>query len=304
MVNKETSFFYYEVQAYDIDKKSIDFDKIFEKREVNNHNITIKRKNGRIFTLEFKKNFENLFYGRIYRSRSNKEHFCIKDRETKILSDIIGDGETGLLINDVVTFGMLIHKGKLFVLIEQGFQYPGIGVFLEYLTALTKDDNFSYKHISVVKEKDYKPLKKAFSKNLFSLSMKIKKHADLPEGTPVEEFMKRMCLTKEYVIDFEIRLRNPTKKATYMKVKQPLLEFLGLDKKGETLEDLLKIDFPSLLTRFQIECFDENPKESVHFNILDYYEKIVYTLDKNNLGNFHSLGKQLCIHLQQKAKEL
>lgn len=314
---KTVKFYYYELFFKDFKDRKLECTKIIEKLDFNKD---IKIKKTRNYTLIVEPTINKCYFGRILRTRLHSDFFSKNKDGTKNLAEVTGQpkSEAGLIEYDIVNFAFFVKDYSLVMLMEQGFQYPGVGVFIEYLLELIKDllkDNefltnlgltdeenkIRITHKLLVKPEKIEKLKKVFDKKLKSVKMHFKKKADLPEDAPIEDFLKALSSVNDYTLDVEFRLRK-TEKSKIALVKEFLSNFFGLGNKPDEIETLLQIPFPDLLNSFIIEVFDGETFEET--NILKEFESEELMIDKDNIQDYEFIKKKLCSEVTSKAKEL
>ncbi len=311
------NFFYYEVIATDSESIQKNLEDILKGSDGEydfDSDIRVKRKqSGRAYKLKIGKyesededNDEedeptrDFFYSYIVRTQQDTEYCHLDGRTDEIvnLSSKTGDnGETGEIKRDIVSFAFTIMDGKILVLMEQGFQYPGIGVFIDYMRQIINQDDITFIHKHKVKEKKKEQLKKVFGKKLKRIVMTFKKNADLSSDSPVEEFLGKLGVTEDYSVNIEFSL-GKSKRGSFMKVKDLLLKEFAVDN----VEELLQIDFASIMSSFKFDYWiDENASVSDEENLLRSFESESIQLDKNEIDDFEVSPKKACRYLIDKV---
>ncbi|MBL7169912.1 MAG: hypothetical protein ISS48_02755 [Candidatus Aenigmarchaeota archaeon] len=303
----KSRFFYYDVWAKDQTKSKVNFLDILKNYDILKEKITIKRETERNYNLEIKKGKNSgFYYGVIVRTKKDSA-FLHRNKDgllhnlAKLLFD--KEGETGEIRKDIVHFAFVHQDGQLIVLMEQGFQYPGIGVFCDYFKELTKKDNFKIEHKSRVKQKELEPLKKVFNKQLKLVKISFKKEVELSDELPIKSFLKKM-LPKEYSLSLQIKLEK-TKEPIYLKMSDFVRNFFGISQKNdnETIEAMLKMNLPEIFSVFDVEVFDKDVNISTSEKILDHFEKEEITVQREDATEFDRLGESLCEHLDNNIRE-
>lgn len=305
MAGKTAKFFYYTLSAKNKEKKTVNLKEVLQTEDFEDHKITITRdQSGRHYTLIFSKQPGDCLYGKIYRTKNSKGYYYKKEKKVANLSDVLGEtAEAGESERDIVNFVLAQNKEDLIVLMQQGLQYPGIGVLQEFFKELTSKHGYNYEHEMLKTQKAINALKKVFDRPLKEMFFTIKKNAQLPKDWPVEEFLEQMNFG-QYEFTLRVHLRETVSKDAPLKikVKTALNRLVNKKPSDDTINNLFKIDFVELFYRFQIVAYlDEVQKTTVTEDILSEFEKEEIQVSKALLENGdESTITHLCDLLKQK----
>ena len=320
---KDVKFYYYEIWINDYKHSKIK-EEILNEIEMDS-TIKILGKYGRNYNFEFSLNDLGQTYARIIRGKPTEDFLYKKEKgKAENLADITKDknAEVGEINTDIVHFAYIFDKDRIVILIQQGFQYPGVGIFKEFISKIIvnsfkkvylekyqiglSDDElkeFEVKSKLLTSPKHIKPLKKIFNKKIKSMAINLKKNVEIPENTIFGDFLKKVNVSKDYTMKFSVQLSRENKKTTYNTFENVLPNLFGIASTNNQLNELLEIDFPSILSVFSAEFFDEN-HEVKKEDILDLVENETLNIDSNNLGNSDYIGIKLYENLKNKMIEL
>jgi hypothetical protein len=134
---------------------------------------------------------------------------------------------------------------------------------------------------------------------LKSIYLCFKKDVNLPNGLSVEETLEKIGKTNDYILKLELSISRPTKNQKYSSLNDAVDRILGM-----TLEKAINdgVDFPSFLSNFKFTVLDES-NNSVDEDVLDRYEKVTLTIDKDHLNTHSNICTSLCGELADKVNK-
>ena len=113
-----------------------------------------------------------------------------------------------------------------------------------------------------------------------------------------------MGIVDEYALEIGLSLQRTRKNDSSYKIAKDILMNLFAPEKQtdiDFIETLLQIDFPSIMSSFTLELFDEEPKDSKIENILKNLECEQISIDKNLIiESLETFGNYLCKLLLKK----
>ncbi|QSG07913.1 hypothetical protein [Halapricum desulfuricans] len=252
----------------------------------------------RNYRTQFRGMGTNQHHGVIIRTK-DEDDFVRLTHEDEIvrLSEATEDeGEAGDMDFDYVNFATQTTSGKIDLLIEVGFQTPGIGVIKDYLDEhIECDEEYDIEHETDVRDIDDEKLTRLLDSNLKKVEISFKKNPQTYSELDTDQAI-RTLIDDSYRLKFEASLHQD-KEAEESRVDEFVSHFsslLGID--ADTAEEsITKIDFPRIMHTFRIEGV-ESDEEEVEDNLADIVKK--EEIDTTGYELFdQNLGQELCDRL-------
>ena len=204
-----------------------------------------------------------------------------------------GEGEAGDMDFDYVNFATQTTSGKIDLLIEVGFQTPGIGIIKDYLDEHVEcDEEYDIEHETDVRDVDDEKLTRLLDSNLKKVEISFKKNPQTYSELDTDQAI-RTLIGDSYRLKFEASLHQD-KNAEESRVDEFISHFsslLGIDE-DTAEESISKIDFPRIMHTFRIEGVEAD-EEKIEDNLADIVKK--EEIDTTGYGLFDpSLGEELC----------
>jgi len=206
------------------------------------------------------------------------------------------EGEAGDMDFDYVNFATHTSSAKIDLLIEVGFQTPGIGVVKDYLNEhIEYDQEYGIEYETDVKDIDDEKLTRLLDSSLKKVEISFKKNPQTYSELDADQAI-RTLIDDSYRLKFEASLHQD-RDAEKSRVDEFVSHFsslLGVD--ADTAEEsIAKIDFPRIMHTFRIEGV-ECDEEEIEDNLADIVKK--EEIDTTGYELFdQSLGQKLCDHL-------
>jgi hypothetical protein len=240
----------------------------------------------------------HLHHGVIIRTKDEDDFVRLtNDGQITRLSEATDDeGETGDMDFDYVNLATQTTSGKIDLLIEVGFQTPGIGVIKDYLNEHVEcDEEYDIEHETDVRDVDDEKLTRLLDSNLKKVEVSFKKNPQTYSELDTDQAI-RTLIDDSYRLKFEASLHQD-KDAEESRVDEFVSHFsslLGID--ADTAEESIsKIDFPRIMHTFRIEGV-ESDEEEVEDNLADIVKK--EEIDTTGYELFdQNLGRELCDRL-------
>jgi hypothetical protein len=252
------------------------------------------------YTLRFQEVVPNQYHGIIVRTKDEDGFVRLFDGALEPFSDVIdGEGEIGDAEFDHVDFAVVVDDSGLDLIVEVGFQTPGIGVISNYLAHhIDAPEDYRVKHQTKFRQDAEENLEQLLDDELKKVEVSFKKNPRVYEELETGELLKEIA-PEGYRLKFEISLEQG-KEGEGESTRDRLSHICSmLGKERDSTEESLKmIDFPAVMNIFRVTGVEDG--EVVEENLADMtlQEKI----DTSGYGIFDiDLGEQLCeqIRIQQ-----
>ena len=211
---------------------------------------------------------------------------------SQLSSQTPDDGKAGETDSDIVDFAIVQDSDYLHVLLEVGFQTPGIGKLSQYIAQhVTYDDEYSVKRETKLGPNADDKLNSLVGTELKSMSVSFKKHpTTYSEMDDADEVFDTLT-PDDYRFEFGVTLERGHKNGEDTEdALQSLMSLFGKNNQPLT-NSIRQLDFPRMMYSFDIEAEDGN--KEVEQNLADTTNK--EEIDKSYYGFFDKkLGKKLC----------
>lgn len=258
----------------------------------------ISNSDERSYRTRFRDMGSNQHHGVIIRTKDEDDFVRLtNDGRIVRLSEATDDeGEAGDLDFDYVNFATHTSTRKIDLLIEVGFQTPGIGVIKSYLKEQTEHhEEYDIEHETDVRDVDDDKLTRLLDSNLKKVEISFKKNPQTYSELDADQAI-RTLIDDSYRLKFEASLHQD-KDANESRVDEFVSHFsslLGVDE-DTAEESISKIDFPRIMHTFRIEGI-ESDDEEIEDNLADIVKK--EEIDTRGYELFdRGLGQELCNRL-------
>ena len=301
------NFYYYEISAEDSETRKINFETALQKTDFVNQDITIpiekRKRNYKLYIKRYEEQTNGFYFGVISRLKSVTE-FALKERgvrELKPLSEIISqEGELAEIERDMALFSFTMKNGNIYLLIETGFQYPGVGVFEDFIKKLIQRDDICFIHKHITKAKDVQKIKRLFGQKLKKISIHFKRKSKL--ATPyIDGLVKNIGLSDDYCVNLEVNIRK-IKHGKFIKVKDFLKNFFNVE--NNDIDELLTVNWAESMSQFLLFTVEGESQKTVNFNLLKYFEGEYIDTSDLVLNKIDELAVTVCKHLVNKIEDI
>lgn len=306
-MGKEREFQFYRVSARDQTGQIINLENVLRSESVFNGNhddLEVERKAGEYYH-EFDEEEQNLKYGRIVRIQEENDFFAKDGNNTVNLSERVQEQYgIGEIKEDITNFGMLVDGNDLIILLEIGFQTPGIAVVTEYIQKILNrhaGDPTEYEATSkwIQEEDTDQKLKSLIDTELKKAEIRMKEFPELEVGDTPEQTAANLQ-PDNYALRLEWSLqKTDNNKLTLEKIWSKLL---GTDQ-DEVLNTLQQIDYPRLLSTFKVEGFGDE-EEEINENLLKTIKFVELEIETEQLADYDEIGQELCSILRDESENL
>lgn len=293
-----TKFYHYNVWFEGEDGSRLNPRNLLTDEAFSNDIYQISNSDERNYRTRFREMGSNQHHGVIIRTK-DEDDFVRLTNDGRIirLSEATDDeGEAGDLDFDYVNFATHTSTRKIDLLIEVGFQTPGIGVVKSYLNEQTEhDEDYDIEHETDVRDVDDDKLTRLLDSNLKKVEVSFKKNPQTYSELDTDQAI-RTLIDDSYRLKFEASLHQD-KDANKSRVDEFVSHFsslLGVDE-DTAEESISKIDFPRIMHTFRIEGI-ESDDEEIEDNLADIVKK--EEIDTRGYELFdRGLGQELCNRL-------
>jgi hypothetical protein len=243
---------------------------------------------------EFRKIGSSSYQGRIIRTKDESSYLRRNEDDTIVpLSDkVSGDGDTGSINRSHTDFALKVGHQQFDLLVEVGFQTPGIGIIQNYIKShMELPEDYKIRHETKLRDLDDGRIRQLLNSDLKTIDVSFKKSPETYEGDDTRRSLNSM-MPDNYRLKFSVSLQQGDQQER-QKVRDYLrnnLPMFGSD--GETVEQSIsKIDFPRIMHTFRIVGINGN--EEIEENLSDLVLK--EEIDTDPYTPFsNDLGKRLC----------
>lgn len=293
-----TKFYHYNVWFEGEDGSRLNPRNLLTDEAFSNDIYQISNSDERNYRTRFRDMDGNQHHGVIIRTKDEDDFVRLtNDGQIVRLSEATDDeGEAGDLDFDYVNFATHTSTRKIDLLIEVGFQTPGIGIVKSYLNEQTEhDEDYDIEHETDVRDVDDNKLTRLLDSNLKKVEISFKKNPQTYSELDTDQAI-RTLIDDSYRLKFEASLHQD-KDANKSRVDDFVSHFsslLGVDE-DTAEESISKIDFPRIMHTFRIEGI-ESDDEEIEDNLADIVKK--EEIDTRGYELFdRKLGQELCNRL-------
>jgi hypothetical protein len=218
---------------------------------------------------------QNLYQGVLIRTKDEDDFVRLSPGGTigRLSEATEDEGEAGDVDFDYVDFAVRVGSTKLDLLIEVGFQTPGVGVAKQYLDDhIELDVEYGLEHETDIRDLDDEKVERLLDSHLKKVEISFKKnpqtYADLEPDQAI-----RSLIDDSYRLKFEASLHQD-KDAEGSRVEDFVDRFsslLGVNE-DSVEQSISKIDFPRIMHTFRIEGIDSDDEE-IEDNLADIVKK-------------------------------
>jgi hypothetical protein len=293
-----TKFYHYNVWFEGDDGSRLNPRDLLTDEAFSNDIYQISNSDERSYRARFRNMGSHQYHGVIIRTKDEDDFVRLTSDGRMIrLSEATDDeGEAGDIDFDYVNFAVQTSTRQMDLLIEVGFQTPGIGVIKSYLNEHTEhDENYDIEHETDVRDVDDDKLTRLLDSSLKKVEISFKKNPQTYPELDADQAI-RTLIDDSYRLKFEASLHQD-KDADESRVDEFISHFsslLGVD--ADTAEESIsRIDFPRIMHTFRIEGI-ESDDEEIEDNLADIVKK--EEIDTRGYELFdRGLGQELCDQL-------
>lgn len=239
------------------------------------------------------------YHGMLTRTKDESGYLRLNQRfEMGLLSDETQDeGETGDIDTDQVNFAITFDGLRLNLLVEVGFQTPGINVIKRYLRENVNDTVDSIKHETAIPDLNEDEIQRLLNSELKKIEVSFKKHPEVHEDLEAEETMKQI-IPDDYRVKFEVSIEQG--EGTEEKRVDEYLEgfFSVFNPDHDTVEETIyQIDFPRIMHTFRIEGMEG--EQEIEENLAEVINKAEIDTSQYDLFD-RDLGERLCEEIRDR----
>ncbi|MDB2274845.1 hypothetical protein PM022_09825 [Halorubrum ezzemoulense] len=290
-----TKFYHYNLWIEGDDGRRLDPNEVLSDTSFSNDLYKISNSEDKNYHARYQRVGTDLYHGVLIRTK-DEDDFVRLSPEGNIgrLSEATEDeGEAGDVDFDYVDFAMRVGSTKLDLLIEVGFQTPGVGVAKQYLDEhIEFDEEYDIEHETDIRDQDDEKLERLLDSTLKKVEISFKKNPQTYAELEPDQAI-RSLIDDSYRLKFEASIHQD-KDADGSRVDEFISRFsslLGVNE-DSVEQSMSKIDFPRIMHTFRIEGV-EGDDEEIEDNLADIVKK--EEIDTTGYGLFDpDLGEELC----------
>jgi|GEM_PF-3792389 len=290
-----TKFYHYNLWIEGDDGRRLDPSDVLSDEVLGEDLYRISNAGERNYHSQFQEINNGQYHGVLIRTK-DEDDFVRLSAEGQLgrLSDATVDsGEAGDIDYDYVDFAIDFGTTGIDLLIEVGFQTPGIGVVKQYLDDHVEfDEDYELKHETDIRDLDDEKMERLLDSHLKKVEISFKKNPQSYAELDPDDAI-RTLIDDSYRLEFVASLHQE-KDAESTPVDEFVTRFSSLlGVNADTAEESIsQIDFPRIMHTFRIEGV-ESDEEEVEDNLADIVKK--EEIDTSGYGIFDSrLGQELC----------
>lgn len=257
------------------------------------------------YYVEFQMIGANRFHGGISRVKDEEsfirrgpddERFVVLSNETG------GDGEAGERDNATAEFGLVRRHETLYILLEKGFQTPGIGVIHTHIRKnITIEDDFEMKKETRMGPDAEEKLDGLMGKELKSIEVNFKKNPTTYSELDLDSALDTMT-PDDYKFNFGLTLeRGNSEPEETEEGLSKILSMMGADNGTSNqpiTNSVRQLDIPEMMSKFEIVA--SNGDEEIAENLADTIRR--EEIDTTAYGYFDSdLGEKLTDKIEEEV---
>lgn len=294
-------FYYYNIWVRGEDGEQLTINESFDDKLFSEDNYEISSEENKFYFTRFQLISAKQHHGVLMRAKDEEGFVRLNEEmEINVLSDQTeGEGQTGSLDRDYVNFAVKVNRKSLDVLMEVGYQTPGILKFKEYLSHhIDSNDVDKIGHETRMPELDEEKIDRLLESDLKSAEVSFKKHPKSITGVEVESTLSNL-LPDEYRLKLEVSLeRGADEETNVREAIGRIIPFFESDE-DDIQATIRQIDFPRVMNTFKITGFEEDTEEEIEANLAETVDKEEIDMSAYSLFD-ERLGQHLCNKLSQK----
>ena len=290
-----TKFYHYNLWIEGDDGRRLDPTEVLSDEALDKDLYPISNAGERNYHSQFQEVNSSQYHGVLIRTKDEDDYVRLSSEGSLgRLSEATDDsGEAGDIDYDYVDFAIDIGTTGIDLLIEVGFQTPGIGVVKQYLgDHIEFDEEYELKHETDIRDLDDEKIERLLDSHLKKVEISFKRNPQSYAELDPDDAI-RTLIDDSYRLKFVASLHQD-KDADSTLVDDFITRFsslLGVSADSAE-ESISQIDFPRIMHTFRIEGVDSDDEE-VEDNLADIVKK--EEIDTNRYGIFDSrLGQELC----------
>lgn len=294
----ETKFYHYNIWLEDDVGNRLNPIDNFSTDIFSNSLYDITEKEEKHYSCQFELVRSNEYYGVLIRTKDDSGFVRLREDGSIVsLADATDDeGATGDINFDYVDFAIKLNPANIDVLVEVGFQTPGIGMIKEYLDQhIDYDDDYSLEHENRLSLPSDEKIERLLDSELKKVNISFKKNPSTYEGLDVEGTLKSL-IPDDYRLEFSVSLHRGknVEKSSVREFMGQFTSWVGVDD-STVEESISKIDFPQIMHSFDIVGIEG--EEEVEENLADVMRKEVIDTSRYGISD-PELGEELCARLR------
>lgn len=212
------------------------------------------------------------YHGALVRARDDSSYVRLDETESlSRLSEMFEEeGETGSRQRDLIDFGVKQKSNKMDLLVEVGFQTPGIGMFTRYIRQhldTDEDTEPTVEYETKTSGYDDEKLEDLMDSTLVEAEVSYKRNPKTYEELEATEGIQS-TIPDNYKLKYNMKLRS--KNGDKSGVVDVLADHLGLNT-DTPVESITKLDLPGML--YKLEVTGKKGDREINENLTDLVMK-------------------------------
>jgi hypothetical protein len=290
-----TKFYHYNIWVEGDDGRRLNPSNVLSDEVFDEDLYRVSNAGERNYHSQFQEISHGRYHGVLIRTKDEDDYVRLSSEgDLGRLSDATEDsGQAGDLDYDYVDFAIDYGTTGINLLIEVGFQTPGIGVVKKHLDDhIEFDEDYELKHETDIRDLDDDKIERLLDSHLKKVEISFKKNPQSYAELDPDDAI-RTLIDDSYRLEFVASLHQD-KDADSTPVEDFITRFsslLGVDV-NTAKESISQIDFPRIMHTFRIEGV-ESDEEEVEDNLADIVKK--EEINTSGYGIFDQrLGEKLC----------
>jgi len=254
-----TKFYHYNVWVEGEDGNRLDLNDAFDSEIFEEDNHEISRDRDKFYFTRFQMIRSGNYHGMLMRAKDENGFIRLnEENEMGVLSEETeGEGRTGSLDRDYVNFAVKMNRKTMNILLEVGYQTPGILKIKEYLNHHIDTDISQIGHESRMPDLDKERLQNLLEKDLKVAKISFKKHPKNIVGLSAKETLQN-SIPDEYKLKLRVSIEQGADES--LSVREYLNDTLPdvFDSNEEIPENIKQIDFAKAMHTFKLTGYDQD----------------------------------------------
>lgn len=240
------------------------------------------------------------FHGLLFRGKDEDSYMRLDDQDNfeRLSDETPGEGEAGERNSDLVEFGMIRRSNNLHILLEVGFQTPGIGKLSGYLNQeLSYDGDYKLKRETKMGPDAEEKIEELIGTDLKTINLSFKKNPTTYDEIEDVDAGVDTLSGDNYRVEFGLSLQRGSEdsQTTDEALTDIFTNMFNRDNQPIT-NSVRQLDLPKMMYSFDVKALDGN--RTVEKNLADTTHK--EEIDKTLYGFFdEQLGERLCEEIQE-----
>jgi hypothetical protein len=253
----ESTFYHYKVWFEDDDDGSrIDLNANLNLNSRSTNTNLISQTGQKQYYIQMQDIRNNWLHGLLFRGKDEDSYMRLDNQDNfeRLSNETPGQGEAGERNSDIVDFGLIKRTNNLHILLEVGFQTPGIGKLSEYFDQqLSYNDNYSIKRETKMGPDAEEKLQALTGTNLKTINLSFKKNPTTYDDINDADVGMDTLSDDNYRVELGMSLNRGTDRpdSTDYVLKDVFSNLFGRDNQPIT-NSVRQLDLPKMIYSFNV----------------------------------------------------